>query len=99
MGFLLLVLEQEGQNQEPMGTEGRMGLRQNRWYPRSHLSHRSNSAGQSPDPHSSQLTSSRPEDSGGGLGAWVLRLSAIEGFEEDMRLLVATRMISVKCAL
>ena len=88
MGFLLPLLEQEGQNQEPLGTEGRMGLRQKRWYPRSHLSQRRSSAGDSPEPHSSQTTSSPPsrpeEDEGGaGFGAWVLRLRVMVGLEEE----------------
>jgi hypothetical protein len=50
----IFCLEQEGQNQEPLGTETRIGLKQNKWNPLSHLSQRSSSPGDSPDPHSSQ---------------------------------------------
>ena len=62
-----------------------MGLRQNKWYPLSHLSHRRSFDLKSPDPHSSQLTPSYSESDpdpsstfrSTGFGAWVLRLSTI----------------------
>ena len=82
---LLWRFEQEWQNQEPLGTETRMGLRQNKWYPLSHLSHRRSFDPKSPDPHSWQLTPSYSESDpdpsstfrSTGFGAWVLRLSTI----------------------
>jgi len=56
-------LEQEGQNQEPLGTETRIGLRQKRWNPLSHLSQRSSFAGCLPELHSSQTVSQSESES------------------------------------
>lgn len=85
----ILWWEQEGQNQEPLGTETRMGLRQKRWNPLSHLSQRRSSSGKSPDPHFSHRAPSKSGDSYViegwvfGFGASVLRLSIIL-FEETV---------------
>jgi hypothetical protein len=68
---------QDGQNQSPAGTRGRMGRRQKMWNPRSQPSHSISSAAASPDPQASQPTSSSPPAPArlGGVRARVRRRS------------------------